>query len=75
MQTIKPEIEAALKESTEFYRNVAQRRQMQERWESLIDDNQRLIDREAKATRWMLWIIAAGLALSAFVALTGCCNA
>ena len=75
METIKPEIADALKESTEFYRNVAQRRQMQERWESLMDDNQRLIDREAKATRWMLWIIAAGLALSAFVALTGCCNA
>ena len=75
MQTIKPEIEAALKESTDFYRNVTRRRQMQERWTSLMDDNQRLIDREAKATRWMLWIIAAGLALSALVALTGCCNA
>ena len=72
MQT---DIEAELRKSTDFYRNVKQRRQMQERWTALMDDNQRLIDREAKATRWMLWVIAAGLALSALVALTGCCNA
>lgn len=75
MQTIRPEIEAAIKERTDFYRNVTKRHETEERWRRLMDDNQRLIDREATATRWMLWIIAAGLALSALVALTGCCNA
>jgi hypothetical protein len=75
MQTIKPDIEAAIKERTDCYRNVTKRREAEERWSRLMDDNQKLIDREEMALRGMVYLALAGCVVAAFMALSGCRNA